>query len=292
MWNFLEEEDGFCYGYCMTLDKSTHVDREDPHGVDLGRLVGRERVWKLGEVAENIDVVFISTNPRGGRYVVGWYKNATVFHKYYNHEKEEREPYGYLCRVESENAFLVKDESKRIKIPSDLWSGTRYLYYVDDEHSADFAQWFREYMSQSIGGENGVIPARIINKEKIREIEKKAVDRVTEHYEEKGCTVKSVEAEKCGWDLTATGEDTLYIEVKGHEGPTVQFELTPNEYKKMQEHHQNYRVCVVCSTLSDNFQLIEAYPCQKNGKWFLREVEGSRDIRLEEKIAAVASKDW
>jgi Holliday junction resolvase len=59
-----------------------------------------------------------------------------------------------------------------------------------------------------------------------------------------------VERDNCGWDLVATKESQiLHVEVKGCSGPTIYFELTPNEYKKLIEHAVRYRVCVVCNAL-------------------------------------------
>jgi hypothetical protein len=64
--------------------------------------------------------------------------------------------------------------------------------------------------------------------------------------------VRSVERDYVGWDLEAERDSVvLKIEVKGLSGNVVVFDVTPNEYIKMQQ-EANYRICVVNSVLSTN----------------------------------------
>lgn len=68
--------------------------------------------------------------------------------------------------------------------------------------------------------------------EQNREVEKAAIQHVTAAYESEGYEVSSVEAARCGWDLTATrGKEELHLEVKGIAGSLVRFFLTANEYR-------------------------------------------------------------
>lgn len=66
--NFLECPDGYVYGYVET----------DKAGKD--RKIQINNIGASGDYATGINVVWTATDPeRGGRRVVGWYKNATVF---------------------------------------------------------------------------------------------------------------------------------------------------------------------------------------------------------------------
>ena len=66
--NFLLADDGYVYGYVETIKK--HKDR----AIRLETFGGDRNE------ASGIDVVWTATNPdEGGRRVVGWYRNATVF---------------------------------------------------------------------------------------------------------------------------------------------------------------------------------------------------------------------
>ena len=68
--------------------------------------------------------------------------------------------------------------------------------------------------------------------EQNRKVEKAAIQHVTDAYEAEGYRVASVEAARCGWDLTAVrGDEELHLEVKGVGGSLVRFFLTANEYK-------------------------------------------------------------
>ncbi len=118
-----------------------------------------------------------------------------------------------------------------------------------------------------------------------RQIEDRAVAKVTEYYESKEYEVKSVEADKVGWDLEVSNKkETLYIEVKGHKGDVIQFELTPNEYEQMQV-QKKYRVCVVCQALEKSPRLIELFPVLED-KWTLQTQDGKKIVELEERTAA------
>lgn len=109
-------------------------------------------------------------------------------------------------------------------------------------------------------------------------------------FEKKGYRVKSVERDNRGWDLEAEKEEErLLIEVKGHLGTEIRFELTPNEYAMLRENHSSYRVCVVRNALEAS--AVETYaPVEKDGVWHLKRTEGKGLIRLSEKVAARASE--
>jgi hypothetical protein len=68
--------------------------------------------------------------------------------------------------------------------------------------------------------------------EQNRKVEKAAVQHVTDAYEAEGYQIVSVEATRCGWDLTATrGNEELHLEVKGVAGSLIRFFLTAKEHK-------------------------------------------------------------
>lgn len=69
--------------------------------------------------------------------------------------------------------------------------------------------------------------------ERNQQIEQAAVEYVTRLYEGRGWNVRSVEAEKVGYDLMCTFEDQEeHVEVKGSSGNEETFILTANEYKQ------------------------------------------------------------
>ncbi len=84
-----------------------------------------------------------------------------------------------------------------------------------------------------------------------QKIEQAAISFVSEYYKQGGWTVKSVESEKCGFDLLCTkGESQEHVEVKGIQGDLLSFIVTSGEVRKSQS--DNYFVlCVVTSALSN-----------------------------------------
>ncbi|ATH07092.1 hypothetical protein BIY24_03810 [Halobacteriovorax marinus] len=83
--------------------------------------------------------------------------------------------------------------------------------------------------------------------------------------------------------------ECLYLEVKGHLGDVIQFELAPNEYDKMKEFHLEYRVCVVCEALTTPSLDILDVTKAENG-WHLISQDRRRTIKLFEKVAAKAAE--
>lgn len=109
----------------------------------------------------------------------------------------------------------------------------------------------------------------------------------TSHFEALGYEVKSVEVDCLGWDLEASRKgEVLYLEVKGHIGDVVKFELTPNEYAKLKSHASKYRVCVVLSALDQPILSI-FHPKKVEDFWTLAEDAGLV-VKLQELVAARA----
>ena len=93
------------------------------------------------------------------------------------------------------------------------------------------------------------------NEKKAKRSEKQAIDDIKAFYEKKGYKVESVESKNCGWDLEATiGNIKLLLEVKGLNGKFYSINLSENEYNKLQENQEKYRICIVsnCNSSAKN----------------------------------------
>ncbi|WP_240992157.1 hypothetical protein [endosymbiont of Riftia pachyptila] len=113
MWNF-REEGGRYYGYVMTKNFA---------GIDLSR-IRPNNVWSEGDELHGVDIIFISRSPEEnvGQVVIGWYENATIFHKEYrkrrgSKKKGEWNNIDYLCEVGSENGRLLTIPERIFQIP-------------------------------------------------------------------------------------------------------------------------------------------------------------------------------
>ena len=293
MWNF-HDEAGRCYGYVMTKGFA---------GIDLRRLDDTVS-WEENDEFDGVDVVFIAKKPGVGQVVVGWYNGATVFHKKYRRCSGRKkfgdwDTFDYLCQVDAEHAILLSEDSRTFEVPSASVDGKGFpgqsnVWYpnadIDIPVVSTFIHKLREYINSS-SRENRIKNNRggWVNKPEkdlILKIEEASVAATREYFTKQGYVVVSVEKDNRGWDLEANkGNERLYIEVKGHLGKVVQFELTPNEYSQLQSHAEYYRVCVVRNALIDSD--VEVFTPEKTGdSWILN--NGKCTIKLREKIAARA----
>ncbi|EKU96557.1 hypothetical protein Lepto7375DRAFT_0019 [Leptolyngbya sp. PCC 7375] len=85
-----------------------------------------------------------------------------------------------------------------------------------------------------------------------QQVEQAAINFVSRHFEAEGWAVTSVEAQKCGYDLSCTnGSDELQVEVKGISGDGKQFIITSNEASEAQKCNPEYRLAVVNRATSE-----------------------------------------
>lgn len=307
---------GKCYGYAMSLHFA---------GVNLRRL-DDSRTWSRGDELAGVDVVFIAKRPGVGQVVVGWYRNATVFHQQYRVRRgsipgmapmagmsaegaDTRRQ--FLCVTSAENAFLLPEVERTFEVPAAQaghkgFPGQSNVWYPghhgDQPGVKAFAKKLQRYIDTAAaqtpdddeepsngsgkGGRRNGRPDTAHN----AAVEQAAVDAVTARLEGQGYVVTSVEAENKGWDLEATkGKKTLYVEVKGTAGAAIYFELTPNEYRRLQEHAERYRVCVVCDALGAP-RVFDLLPSEGADGWEMRSEDGEVYVPLMERIAAIGAE--
>jgi hypothetical protein len=301
---------GKVYGYAMSLHFS---------GLNLSYIDNTQR-WQMGDELSGVDVVFIARRPGHGQMVVGWYRNATAFHRQYRVRRgsipgmkmnEERRT--YLCVADKASAHLLSEDQRTFEVPyapaghpgfpgqSNVWYPQhhmqkpgvaafvrRLLKYIDTTSSVPLSPDEAEssVVSSKKRGWSGK-PDHAHN----AAVEAAAVEAVWSHYEDAGYALKTVETENLGWDLEARkGPQNLRIEVKGVSGSAIYFELTPNEYSKLKEHAKAYRVCVVCEALTAP-RMYELLPEQvEGGGWRLSSVQPAAYVPLLERTAAIGAE--
>ena len=303
MWNFLPR-DGRCYGYAMSKSFA---------GLDLDRIKPLQRgKWEKNQELSGVDIVFIARDEREGQVVVGWYEDATIFHRKYRSRPnptgtKPRKNIEYLCQTDMESAFLVPEGARTEKVayaPADGYGpGQSNIWYADKNNAASqrLVDRLRRYIrtakaespsespQRSGGGRRGGAKP---DKKLLLKIENNSMDAVHAHFNKK-YDVDYVHRDCCGWDMTATHKKSgtvLQLEVKGHLGDVIQFDLTPNEYAKMQELQKTYRVCVVRRALKS--KKVEVYTPKEISpdRWRLRDRANGLVVDLAPKIAAHASE--
>jgi hypothetical protein len=293
---------GTCFGYAMSRHGA---------GIDL-RNLAPDRQWKQGDALHGVDVVFMARHKERGQVVVGWYRNATVFHKQYLKRRgtipgmhfEQRH---YLCSTGAANASLLTEKQRTFVIPYAPTDGAGYagqsnVWYPERSENPAVPALIKKLraLMKATGGvalASDEHPEKKANKNTKRRkkpdaamnalVEKAAVDSVFAHYESLNYTVKSVEKENLGWDLEVSRDaKTHKIEVKGVSADTIYFELTPNEYRMLREHPETYQVSVVCSAL-DTPVLYHLTPKSTEEGWRLLDKTNGINILLGERVAAI-----
>ena len=193
MFNFKPSKNKL-YGYVQVGGK-----------INLDRLGAKSSEDKV----ENVTIVWTAKRPNsGGNYVIGWYKNATVY-------REEQEPIisvernwdghemGYFVTSKKTDTKLLFTDERTIQVPRGKGGmGQINIWYA--QNNPEYVKKILKYI------ETGIIPqnntkhrgsARQTDYLKRIEVEKKAVLKVTSHYEKLGYEIKSVERDNVGWDL-------------------------------------------------------------------------------------------
>ena len=80
----------------------------------------------MGDEVHGVTVIFVATHPNGVSYIVGWYKNATVY-RYgklsYEGVRHDGSPQFYWFEAKEEDCVLIPESQRRYVIPSATQAG-------------------------------------------------------------------------------------------------------------------------------------------------------------------------
>ena len=267
---------GKVYGYARVQSaKSIRIER-------LG-------VNKHDEKIDNITIVFFAKNKLlGGQYVVGYYKNATLYRNVQRVSKNLRNGYvWYNCITDQKNAVLIEPQQRTnaiFQIPED-GPGQSNVWYVQEYHNSGFLEKIKKFIANP--RINNKTPIKTIKQpwqpdiEKRKRVEWVAMETVENHFIQLGFEVVYRQTENLGWDLEATLAKTkLLLEVKGLSNEFGTIELTANEYAHAKKFKKQYRICVVSNALSDEKRKLEIFYYQDN-EWINDKNEILQVVRIE-----------
>lgn len=248
LYNFLPYR-GRCYGYAP-LGKSGAIKTR--------RLISSSG----GDDVSGVLVIWTAPRPDGGgRYVVGWYRNATVLAHWQVRPQDPRaravQDIYFCVSAAAQDCHLVATERRVFVIPTVTkgFPGRAASFFPDESSPKTWVHNLRRYVG------HGVVEAtpkpqiqktrRAVDVDSKGRVEISAVKTVVSHFCNLGFSVTSRENEKVGWDLDArAGSVFLRLEVKGLSGNKSVVEVTPKEYEAMQKFRSSYRVCIVTEALS------------------------------------------
>ncbi|MDX1944232.1 MAG: DUF3883 domain-containing protein [Pirellulaceae bacterium] len=245
MFNFLPFNERM-YGYVRpTSGGSAENDFVDGSGIKLERIGAAKRDHEQSGVL----VVWVSSPPEGGAFIVGWYRNATVYREHQSPQDGSNrtykgETFGYYASAAASDVTLLEITARTFPVPRGKgYMGQSNVWYADDpEHGPAFRQDVLRFIESrqlppvekpKSGG-----AARQMDPLLRCKVEKAAIEVTTAHFRQQGYAVDSHEKDNVGWDLLATyGNRQLRLEVKGLAGSELCVELTPNEYAQMKKWH-------------------------------------------------------
>ena len=239
-------------------------------------------------------IIWVAKNPYLKKTVIiGWYKNAKIFKETQYLNFNGKFSFKFVSSIK--NSFLLPIDERIFQIPRGKgYFGQKNVYYGNSSGGTELKLKILQYLknrkveipniSKNI---NNNFKARQLDIEKKFKIEKIAIMKSIEYFQNLGYIVNSVENEKKGWDLEAKNNDNLlYLEVKGLSGSKLNIELTPNEYYNMKKYKNQYRICILLNALQINSILeVFSFSFERN-KW----VYNNKILKIEEKIGAKFSE--
>lgn len=242
---------------------------------------GLNNLQRLGaneddDFIEGVLIIFTAKHEDGGTYIVGWHEEAIFYKDYQETELKERkykqEYIGYYTEAKAENVTLLNIDERFSfpMIPRRIKGGMGQsnIWYADSVSMAAFKQDVLKHIEKYEKVKKAMEQksfARKVDIQANKIIEAIAIKEVSRKYTEREFMVSSVESENLGWDLEAVYKQVkLRIEVKGLSGNIISVEITPNEYKKMQEYIESYRLAIVTNCLVNPQLNIFSYSTEKN----------------------------
>lgn len=260
--------------------------------VQVGGKINIERLGakRTDDRIKDVLIVWVAKRPNpGGNYIVGWYKNATVYRAPQFKDNVQRnwnnQDLGFYVVANRNEAKLLSKDQRTVRIPRGKGAmGQSNIWYADNNPEL-VRKVFKYVESGEFEVDKSDEKGRAYQNDpqKRIEVERRAVDIVVEHYEKLGYEVNSVERDNVGWDLNATNGDIhLKLEVKGLSGGEIATELTPNEYFHLKNEKGNYRLCIVFNALTAPNLMIFSYFIEAN-QWT---DEQGHILKFEERMSA------
>lgn len=273
VYNFLPIGDKY-YGYFWIQGgKSIRIERLNTDNPDY---------------VDNVTVVFFGRNPAtGGQYIIGWYRDATVYRDVFKVKnkvfKKGSKSYNIVADIKKSKLIPIGDREFEVTGP-----GQANVWYVEEYHDKKYLAEVEKYINDPDAyiarnpkrtKWNPTWAADIDHRVKV---EKAAMNTVAEYYANRGYTIVDTHKENLGWDMEAVkGNQVLLLEVKGLSGSFNMVELTVNEYLNSKRNKKHYRICIVSEALLTSKKLEIYY--RENNKW----VNSSGGVlRVEERTSA------
>ena len=156
------------------------------------------KIERIGATSEdnfinNVLAVWVSKSPSGGVYIVGWYKNATIYKKIQSpssktNRKYEGEIFGYYVKAKQSNCTLLPLDNRTFQVPRGKGGmGQSNVWYADKKEHVDFKNKVFDYIKS---GKSSALPnkskksstPRQSDPVKKQKVEESAIKKTIYHY--------------------------------------------------------------------------------------------------------------
>lgn len=287
IFNFRKDDDGKFRGYVRppgsgrVRDQRINIDR-------LGAASGDDAIT-------GVTVFWAATHPAlGGTRIVGWYDDATVHRGWRPSPKKRVLPNGDDAgfMIEASKAHLIPSDDRLRVLPRatarTTGIGQSNVWYPPDDWAAKLLEYKRKVATGQTMPKRRPkhSAARMADTEARLRIERAAMQAAIQWCIDRGLRYEDVSLKKVGWDIEAgEGKGILRIEVKGSSlsiGSAL-LELTPNEFAKMVEYRDSFRLAVVAVTKGLP-QLVMFAWSHDAGAWIAN--AGQYALKLHEVVSA------
>lgn len=275
---------GKYYGYVSYAGRGEQIKIE--------KFYDKEQEHVDDEYADDVFVIWVSRRPKGHLSVVGWYEGAKVY-RYWReapiHSKRGRADYWYIIEGDINKSTLIPEDRRTKEVSLQF----RNYCFVRDDNQKEAVKEILDYIENFTKKRKTKKQTHKYSSDVFRrtQVERSAIELVANYYSEAGYEVKTREKDNLGWDLEANyNKIVLKLEVKGLSGDEPIVSLTPNEYEKMMQNLDEYRLCIVINALDKGKRKLSIYSYNHyTDKW--TNIENSEEILdIQEKtyISAIA----
>lgn len=289
MFNF-QPIAGRVYGYVQPV---VSEERWSDATINLSKI----NPTATGESMPGVLAVWVATLKGKGGFVVGWYRNATVYRRMQpapagSNRRHRGEDFGYFVTARREDAVLLPSDERVYRVPQSTAGGfgKSNVFFANDpaKHRRLRAKLLRYIDTRRVPHPRRG-PPRQHDPLLRQQVETAAIRTTVRHFRRLGYAVGSVERDNVGWDLNAVNDvRELRLEVKGLLGSGAVVDLTPNEYTAMQRHRDSYRVCIVTEARTVPCLEVFAYSLETR-RW---ESSAGRVLDIEKIVAARCTGTW
>jgi Domain of unknown function (DUF3883) len=259
LFNFLRLG-GKVFGYFQPQMQPKNRRKAHPSSIHLEKIEPGFR----GDVLNNVLVIFFARKPKGGgQYIVGWYRNATVYRHHHPSSAIERDGVGYFVQTKAGDEKLIPDGLRSQPVPGGKGGvgQANICYLYKDSHTPKsnspwitkaleyVASYQREDAAKNPASETDNEISQTVsstleraagyqsNPRIRRAVEDYAMNWALKRLRELGLSPVDTHTTKPYDFVCRSGEAELFVEVKGTQEDGRCISLTPNEV----EHAKRYR---------------------------------------------------